>query len=169
MYRWKPGYHSPSGVDAGVAAACIEKLRKRYGVAVPQVLAKAAVAKRHPLHETLYSEDDAEWALRGRTDFCRRLIDSVEYRIERKGNGVDFWVRSFESVITEAGKRGFTHVSVVVKSQDYTEQVIAECLRNIAGLERKLEYLGFAEKAAVHISALREMTSKAGEGARPQA
>ena len=110
-FQWASGFHAPKGVDPKKVAKAIDSLDELS----PDALLHAAKHKAHVLHKALWSEGDQVWAYRGRLEYTRKIMASVE-EVETKGSKV-IEHRYVEFVRTSDGDRWALMKDILVNQE----------------------------------------------------
>lgn len=121
-FQWASGFHAPKGVDPKKVAKAIDGLDDLS----PDALLNAAKRETHVLHKTLWAEGDQVWAYRGRLEYTRKIMASVE-EVETKGSKV-IEHRYVEFVRTSEGGR-WARMKDILVNQELLDGYMAEIQR----------------------------------------
>lgn len=115
------------------------------GVCEPRALVSAAKRKSHPCH-AMFEWDDTAAAAAYRVDQARRIIRSVQVTFD----GGDTKAPAFVHVTIDKGSErvnGYMPTDKAMKAPDIKEQVLADALGQLRGLQNR--YAGLRELAPV--------------------
>lgn len=139
-FRWAAGYRGPAGLSPDVVGGAVLELRERLGrEATAADLLELASDPKSPLH-VAFTWDDAEAAHSHRIAQARQLIGALVVAEVRGGRTIT--CRAFHSVVSLSGRRGYAPLDEVLASEALRHQAIAEAMRMIDALERKVLTLG---------------------------
>jgi len=134
VYKWRAG--STFKVDAQVAGEYLEELKEQNdGLLEPNVVWEAARDPESPIHEEFEwdVEKAAERHWRQRARNLMNHVAVVASYNETAGDGAP----AFISVQVATKKRAYVSAAQVIANEDWHEQAIASCFKQLKGLESR--------------------------------
>lgn len=122
-YQWAEGFRPPKGVTPDAVKAALDKLSEPS----PERLFEASKAKRHILHEELWSEGDQVWANRARLDRCRHIIGAVRETVVVGNKSLS--VRAVEFVRPANGEGRWASLDTIRSDAALREAYLNEVIR----------------------------------------
>jgi hypothetical protein len=130
--HWKAGSRFGK-LDAEKVMKDVRKLEEPS----PENLYEASRAKKHSLHALIWSEDDAEWAHRGRVERCREVLRGLVETMVIGGATIE--VRACEWVRPESRPDGvWGTIDQIVLDADLRDAYLAEAEQLLLGATAKL-------------------------------
>jgi len=126
-------YKASEGAPFGDSAAQkigeqIKLIEKKFGQVTPDIVVKEASDPGHFLHD-YFEWDNNVGAENWRKQQARNIINHLIVVREYKGD--DKEVKAYFSVTTDDNEKQYVSVEVVLKNEDYRDQIIQESLREI--------------------------------------
>lgn len=137
-YKWAEGYVPPRGVTANACAQAVLDLPEPS----PENLLAASKARRHLLHDHLWSENDAVWAGRARLEECRHILGGYRQVVVTKDREIE--IRAVEFIRGSGGGKWATVEDICADPQmrdAYLNEAIRQQEQALAKTERVRQIL----------------------------
>lgn len=127
-YKWSRGSHGE--VDAKVAAKELERIQKKHGTLVAEVVVREAKKNKSPIHDC-FEWDDTAAAAQHRLSQARYIIRSIEVVYTPADDTEPLRVRAFHSVFNEEQENEYVTIKQARKDSNLWQQVLDQATKEI--------------------------------------